>query len=145
MPIGQLLRRAGSRVRYGTRVAGSVVGGAIPARARAGARLAEGHLRGGLAKAAFGTVVAGAAGAGVIGATLDTQGPYQDIQQSLYGDPSAFRSGIRGSVKSAISPDVVGTADMYYGQPVNVPPRGSSGRTSPVPGEAVFGMWNTRR
>lgn len=101
-----------------------------------------------------GGIIGGAAVGGAGSAILDPEGPYTDIQRDLYGDPSAFRMAIRGAVKTSIGGsrgDISGPARSYYGQPVDIPgmadrrPTTPSGRTTPVPGETVFGMYGMRR
>lgn len=97
-------------------------------------------MLGPLAVAGIGTAAVGGAVSGV----LDRQGPYPALQEAAFGDPEAFRTIAKAEIGRRFtdsSDDHYGRNDVYYGQAVAP----SSGRIQPVPGNVVFGMYNTRR
>lgn len=148
MPLG----RIGKAVAFGA-LGSRRVRGALAAPLKGGTRVSGRAMKGFATNRGMrGALVGGAAVAGVGAAILDPNGPWADVQQNVYGDPAAFRTGLRGAVKTGLGSgrsDVVGPASFYYGQPINATAMGqrrrSSGGTTPVPGETVFGMHNLRR
>lgn len=95
----------------------------------------------GLRVAAIGT----AATIGGASAVLDKEGPYADIQESMFGERDVMRAAISAEIQATASRvagnrDTQGLNSVYYGQPVN--PRS---KQFPANGQIVFGMWNNRR
>lgn len=120
-----------------------------PARA-AGSAAGRRVMAGG--KGATGVVLGGAAVLGAGSAIMDREGRYGDLQEQAFGDRDAIRYSMKAGLKTAFDPstqyDRQGPMDYYYGRPVDpsaIFSRRSSGSTTPVSGDTVFGMFNLRK
>lgn len=98
-------------------------------------------------------LVGGAAIYGAGEAIMDPDGPYGNLQEDFMGDRNAIRASMRANIQTAIDRsdrwDMPGPVDNYFGNPVNVPRMAaknrSTGATTPVSGDVVFGLYNLRR
>lgn len=88
-------------------------------------------------------VIGGSALLGVASGVLDDEGPYPRVQEQMFGSSKALKYSLKSGAMYGVSPrqhDLMGGYERYYyGRPVNM----SSRRN--VPGETVFGMYNSRR
>lgn len=98
-------------------------------------------------------VVGGAALYGAGSAIMNPDGPWGEVQETTLGDRNAIRASVKANIQTAMDRsdrwDMPGPMDRYYGSPVDVPRlaaknRRSSGSSTPVSGDVVFGMYNLR-
>lgn len=87
-----------------------------------------------------------AVAAGVGASFMDANGPWAQVRQDLYGDPDIIGASMKASIGYAMGAskrqyENYGVSDYQYGRSINN--RRSSAPS--VPGDIVFGMYNTRR
>lgn len=105
-------------------------------------KLAGGALR---TRAGFGVLGAATIGAGLMSSLANSEGPWGSVSESITGSRNTASFALRAGLVNTVAGGRVneGMEDYYYGEPYSAP--SSIGRTTPVPGSAVFGLYNKRR